>query len=260
MSPPQSSVDSINADNREPESIQADSEPSPGDRPDTLGWSITVDDTDWKPFASFTVQFQTRQIADQVQQWATIQHQETGATETCDSVDLKQLHEWMLAQVQPALPVSLEPAVPETTIGIDGRPRLAAQIMRVQVVQPAVSESPIVVSQPGQIFSSSIKSGEAFNLEVAFNVRQSSPDQPWIGQQHIRCSVRCYARHRSSRIITALETTTADLLIQGEASYTATLSGAVLKQAGSYRLQVLVTLESALATPGYFEIPVLQVV
>jgi hypothetical protein len=261
MSPPPALVDRTDPNRPDRESPQAESESELNDRPAATSQIVAVEEGSWKSFASFTVQFQTRQVGEQIEQRTTSQHQETDVMETCDSFELEKLQAWMLAQIQPVLKGSLEPTNPPTDNLVDGMPpAIAIEIVRVQIVQPGTSESPMVVNQPSQIFPNSVKSGEPFNLEVAFNVRQPDPSQLWFGQQQIPCSVQCCARHRSSRMITPLETATANLLVQGEASYTAILAEVILKQPGSYRLQVLVTLESALATPDYFEIPVLQVV
>jgi hypothetical protein len=174
----------------------------------------------------------------------------------------------MLAQVQPMAHVSPKSTVQEKTSLADrqaeihtsaGKQSIALQIIRIQLEQPTQLESPMVVTQPGQIFVNSIQQGEAFELEVTFNLTQPNSDRSWSEQHKVPCSVECYARHYATGAITHLGTATTDIMIQGEASYTARLPEAVLT-AGMYRLQVIATLQSAFATPGYFEIPVLQVV
>lgn len=49
-------------------------------------------------------------------------------------------------------------------------------------------------------------------------------------------------------------------LVEGELAYTSRLPEAMLQKPGMYRLQVVTELAEDLASPGYFEVPLLKVV
>jgi len=115
----------------------------------------------------------------------------------------------------------------------------------------------MVVAQSNRLFPSTINSGEPFMLVVAFKVIGLNQDN--FNHPKLTYQAQFYGRNRSTGAIIHLGDTMPESLEEGLAFYTTRLP-AISLESGIYRLQGLVKVQGALATPGCFEILLLQVV
>lgn len=206
----------------------------------------------WIPLASFTVEFQSRAIADMTEHQTTVRHVQTNAVKTWLGIESEALQPWILERVNQVLAsdAGTEPSAAKTPV--------TTNISQVRIFQPPRTEQPMVVKQAGQGISDSIKRDESFALEVVFDLAELNTID--LARQQVIALAQFYARHWSTGETLHLGNAEVKVLSQDEPPYIVLLSGTSLQQLGLYRLQVLVTLQGIPATPGYFEVPLLQVV
>ncbi|HAA29650.1 MAG TPA: hypothetical protein DCE56_20605 [Cyanobacteria bacterium UBA8553] len=210
----------------------------------------------WRTFASFLVEFQSRQIDGQVEeQQTTIRHLEANTVQTWSGIESERLNPWIICQVDAAKPRSPE-APPEAQRSRVSPVKVAIDQLRIW--QPPQTEMPMVVDTASGLFSGMIRSDQPLALEVGFRLAQLNT--PHVPRGQMRCLVQGYVRDRTTHAITSLGETMLDTLTEGKPSYKVTLPATTLEQPGIYRLQVLVTLQGTPAIPAYFEVPVLPVV
>ena len=212
---------------------------------------VSVEDMAWRSLATFTIEFQTRQIEDQIEKRIVAYHPEGESRRTWSDLETEQLPQWMLAQIS-------QGRQPETEIeGPAEVSPVKVEISRLWAFQPPQSEVPIVITEAGQSFPGFIRSSEPLVLEILFQLTgQTSAD---TRREQITYRVQAYLRNYSTGATTPLADTPPNTLVEDQLSYIAKIPGASLLP-GIYRLQVLATLQGILATPGYFETPLLQVV
>ena len=201
---------------------------------------------DWHDLASFAVEFQTRQGQEPREQRSTVHHLETDVVATRSDIDVTAIHRWMIEQLQK----HADQAQPEKTV--------ALEITQLRVIQPAQTETPMVVNQAQPLFTDTIQRGEPFALEVSLNV--GGDDSPSLAEQPLVYRAQCVAHHLSDQLDTDLGDITTHVLGGNQSTYTTQFPEARLQQPGLYRLKVWVTLQNMTASPGYFKVPVLQVV
>jgi hypothetical protein len=161
------------------------------------------------------------------------------------------LQSWFLAQVSKLNQPEFASEQPLARIPV------VVEICQLQAFQPPQNGVPLIVNQMNRAFPSFIKMGEPFSVELTFEL--AGLDRADVGQ--VTCSAQIYARDRLTGAITHLGDTEADISVKsGQSLYTAALPESTLQQSGMYCLQVLVILRNIPATPGYFEVPMLQVV
>lgn len=212
---------------------------------------------DWKPFASFVVEFQAREVEGRAEERRTaIHYMEADKSETWPGIESDQLCQWMLDQVgekvqrepEEGPPVEARPAtVPSVTV----------EITQIQAFQPPQNETPSAIGQAGRPFQGFVRSSEPFALKASFVLTGlAAPDTT---KRQITYSAQFHAYNLSTGERTHMGDTSPDTLAEGESSYKAVLPEATL-QPGVYRLWVLATLQGAPPTVGYLEVPMLQVV
>ncbi len=210
---------------------------------------------EWSKFASFLVEFQTRQLDGQAEeQQTTVRHLEAGKVQTWSNIESEKLHQWITAQLDEAKPLSPEASSKAQSSLISP---VKVEIDQIQVWQPPQTEIPMAVDTANRLFPGIIKSDQPLVLEVGFKLADLNTLHFPKGQ--IRCLAQGYARDRTTRAITSLGETILDTLLEGKPFYKVRLPETTLEQPGMYRLQVLVTLQGIPATPAYFEVPLLPV-
>lgn len=212
-------------------------------QPNVYAASVPTVQENWHDLASFTIEFQTRQVQEQLEQRSIVCHRETDAVETRPDMNTAALHRWMLRQLKG------RPAHDEAPMRVE--------ITQLRVIRSTQSERPIVVSQTQPLFSDTIQRGEPFTLEVSMSVVGSAPARRL--DQQVVYRAQCVARHLSTRLETDLGDITAHLAEGNQATYTAQFPIARLQQPGLYRLTVGVILQNISASPGYFKVPILLV-
>ncbi|MBE9138492.1 SMI1/KNR4 family protein [Nodosilinea sp. LEGE 07088] len=196
----------------------------------------------WHDWASFTVEFQ----ACRDQQRSTAHHRETGAAETWSDIDPGAVQAWMFQQLK-ATP---DQSTSETPVALD--------ITQLRVLRSRPVDSPMVADRAQPLFPGTIQSGEPFILEVSMNVVGEA--RASLAEQQLVYRAQCVAHHLSTQLDTKLGDITLHMAGRNDPPYTAQFPEARLLQPGLYRLKVWVTLQNVSASPGYFKVPVLQVV
>jgi hypothetical protein len=217
---------------------------------------------EWQPFASFVVEFQTREIEGQAgERRTTVHHMEEDTGTYWPGIESRKLCQWMLDQIRTK--VGLEPGDYDLTQAQPAeappaeKPSAKIKISQIRVFQPPQSEAPTQTIEAGKPFRGSVKGDEPFTFEVDFEL--TGPAAPDIARQELECNARSYAYDRVKKTSIDLGDTGLHTFEEGEFAYTFTLPEAIL-QRGDYRLWVLVTPQGALAMPDYVEVPLLQVV
>lgn len=215
----------------------------------------------WKPFASFVVEFQVREIPGQPKERRTaVHHMEKDTGTYWPSIESRSLCQWMLSQIPGELRSDLkedewiEQGLAETIPGKE--PSASVSIGQLRVFQPPEAELPAHTIRAGRPFQGVIKGDEPFTLEVDFEL--IGPLASDAAGKQIACNAQSYAYSKASRTTMHLGNSETESFIEGKLDYTFTLPQVTVPQ-GDYRLWVLVTPEGALATPDFVELPDFQV-
>ncbi|MGQ4647030.1 hypothetical protein [Lyngbya aestuarii] len=215
----------------------------------------------WSCFASFAVEFQRREIAGQAEEKRTVvRHLEANTVKIWSEIESKQLPEWIRNQLgeeiwltsesqQQQLETQAEKSLAATPV--------AVEISQLRVFQPPQTKNQLIVNHSSPVFPGTISSDKPFALEIDLNFGELSIAQ--IVQQPVKYYAQCYARNRSTGVITHLGDTEPGTVTKSQLSYKTKLPEISL-QPGIYRLQVVATLQGAPATPGFLEVPLLPVV
>jgi hypothetical protein len=214
------------------------------------------EEEEWRSLASFSVEFQTRQVEGQIEHRTIVRHVETDVVKVWSGIDGEQLQRWFLAQASKLNQAEFAAEQQLAKIPV------VVEISQLRVFQRSQNGIPFIVNQMHQAFPSFIKMNEPFSLEVAFELAgldRAGLDRTGVGQ--VTYSAQSYARDRLTGAITHLSDTEANISVKpGQSLYTVVLPESTLPQSGIYCLQVLLILQDIPATPGYFEVPMLQVV
>lgn len=218
----------------------------------------------WKPFASFVVEFQARESRSRTaERRTTVHYMEADRSKTWPGIEGERLCQWMLQQVGERVQREPEsekkPSVEELRAAV---PPTAAQpaevkISEIRAFQPPQAETLSAISEAGQPFLGFIRGDEIFALEAAFELAAQAAGEVVKGQRAYRAQF--YAHGMSTGTTTHLGDTEPGNLVENQLSYTATLPEATLPP-GLYRLQVLTKLEGPYPILTHLEIPLLQVV
>lgn len=212
---------------------------------------------EWKPFASFVVEFQARRVKGQTaEQRTTVHYMEADKSETWSGVEAGHSLQWMLDQLGERLQQAPSKESPSTARLIEGPP-MTVRITDIQAFQPPQIDKPIGVGHAGRPFPGFLKSREPFALEVSFGLAGLPAADVTQGQ--LVYSAQFHALRLGTRAPIHLGNTEPNTVLEGKLNYNAMLSEATLPP-GLYRLRTLVTLRGAPAVPGYLEVPMLQVV
>lgn len=209
--------------------------------------------SDWKPFASFVVEFQSREGKNGSKELCTtVQHMEADKEEIWTGIETERLCQWMRDQVGQDSR-SLETPQHE---GIPALKPLSIAVQRVQVFQPPQAEYPIATSEPGQAFHGIIKSDQLFDLLETFSIRGLDPGD--LQQASIPYFVQFYARKLPSGDWIHLGNTDRETLLEGQERYSVVLPEISLS-VGVYTLDIITRLESKPPVFKRHQMPMLHV-
>ncbi len=197
----------------------------------------------WQTFASFSVEFRAKQTEGQTERRTTAYHRQADLSQTWPGIETDQLLHWLLAQLN-------EPEPPPEPVA----PPLSLEITQIRLFQPPQAPNPVSLGEANRHFSGSLKAQEPFSLEISFQLLGGT-----ASPRGASYTIECYGRNRTTGATVQLGDPWSAALVPGQQTYTVQLPSAVLLP-GTYRLQVIATLPNTSATPGYFEIPLLQVV
>lgn len=212
---------------------------------------------EWKPFASFVIEFQARKIKGRAEEKrSTVHYMEADKSETWSGIEAERSLQWMLDQLGEKVQQEPMKETPSKARPAEAPP-VTVRITDIQAFQPPETEKSIGVGQAGRPFPGSLRSGESFALEVSFGLAGLA--EAAIAEQQVVYTAQFHACNVSAGGITHLGNTEPDTLAAGKISYKAMLPEASLPP-GLYRLRTLVRLKGAPAIPGYLEVPMLHVV
>ena len=141
--------------------------------------------------------------------------------------------------------------IEQATIG--STPRV--EISQLRFVQPPSSRKLIIADQVNQILPRAINHGTPFTLEIRFRVMRL----PSSLTESMLYRIQVQAKHCLTDATKPLVDIQIHRSFESETSSSVSLPEEILSP-GIYRLQFLVTLPEIRAHPGYFEIPLFQVI
>ncbi|HIK18076.1 MAG TPA: hypothetical protein IGS53_22700 [Leptolyngbyaceae cyanobacterium M33_DOE_097] len=201
----------------------------------------------WAAIASFNVEFQSRKVAETVEQRVIIRHHETNTTETLSEQNIHYLQQGLLERVQMSL-IASNPAaqVPQP---------LTVTITQVELVRSR-SAATMTATPEHRLFAEQIVANEPFELVATVEFS----DLPAEGlNRPLICQLTAQARHLSGGSTIELGSVVKSLTLHDAMSYRFMLPEANLPQAGAYRLHLSFTVQNAPATVASFKIPLLSV-
>lgn len=226
----------------EPAALDVNAEPAPAGAAE-----------EWKPFASFVIEFQTRKLADQPEEQRTkVHYVEADKEQIWPGLNGEAPCLWMRDQV-----LGSREQVVEAPVPLPAGMGPVVEIVEINAFQPPELETPIGSGRAGQVFTGLLTAEEPFALEVLFHLTRtidSGSAQPSLGYRS-----QFYTRSIITGEKVHLGDTTLTPLVAGQSVYTSRLPAATLPP-GNYRLQALVTFPGLATVPGFCEIPLLQVI
>jgi len=230
----------------------------------------------WKPFATFVVEFQARNGAEEKR---TVCHQhETAKERKWPGIDSERLAAWMLEQLGEEVPEEIEEQrVPDTTppeasstaeevpavvatveaardMQTTGSSPVTVEITQIRMFQPP-SGTPRLIATSDEGFGGVLRSGEPVLFELSLQL--AGPGATETARSRTRLSAEIYAHNRSTAVNTNLSEP--GFTREGQFSYTTVLPEAVLER-GAYRLECLATLDATPRRQSYLRVPVIRVV
>jgi hypothetical protein len=205
----------------------------------------------WKPFASFVVEFQAREVEGQAYERRTAVHymeQDVGAD--WPGIESSRLCHWMVDQIGGEAGLA-EVASAEAPRARGPSSKIA--IRRVRIHQLAQAEAPAHEISPGERFLDSVRAGQPFWLEVESEITCLPPGG--VAAEQIECLACGYAYDEARKTTLPLGENGPRALQRGKHVYTFALPEATLPT-GKYRLVLSLTpQDSALVIPDYIEVP-----
>jgi len=224
--------------------------------------TVSTGRSEWKPIASFVVEFQARVVESRAEEYLTrVHHVETDIDATWPGIESKALCQWMLEQMgEKALPKkSEERRAEEPLAGLPPTPGapVRVDVTQIRLFQPPDAATPTGISQADQPFPGFIKSSQPLALEASLALGELAGVDLTKGV--VTYLAQFYARDLSTGVRIHLGDSMPGRLAEEKLDYTAMLPEATLSP-GVYRLQVLATLQEVPAVPGLLDVPLLQVV
>jgi hypothetical protein len=210
---------------------------------------------DWGPMASFKVDYQTRSVDGAPEQRLVVRHLETDTVKSWADFETDLMHQWMRDRIEASRPPL--PTENSLTAATPGATPISAEITQLRVMQSHHMGHPMVADKNSPIFSDAIQTTEPFALEVSMQFAGLTETTP---EKQVAYRVQCLARNLSTGATDHLGEVTAHVSLASNSTYKVILPSLLLRQPGTYRLKVLVTLQQAPAAFGHFKVPMLQVV
>ena len=159
----------------------------------------------------------------------------------------------MALQEEPRTAEEVPPPVGETT----PLPSIALRIAAIRVIQPPESGQRQDLYVQGRALSGFVKGGEPLVFAVTFQLTGLGASE--IANKHDKFSVFFNAEDLSTFVVSALGVSIADVLRDGQSTYTAWLSPLTLSP-GLYRLKIVTTVRDVRPVSACADVPLLQVV
>lgn len=208
---------------------------------------------DWEPFASFTVQFEAKQVGDKIQYQTSAHHVETNQTQTWSNLEEDNLQTWLRQQMADDVPTSAESTLAELP---SSKTWFTPLVEEMRIYQPPSIRHPMEIYKPNLMFPSPVKGNVPFVLEIEFRIQEQN-DFSKI-EQEVFYEAECYARSLKKGGILTLGHILPNPFNPQSKSHIIRFPATSL-QAGIFRVQFLLNLRGVHAFPVFFEVPALQV-
>lgn len=224
---------------------------------------------DWKPFASFVVEYQERMVEGQAIEYrTTAHHMEADIGTNWPGIEGEKHCRWMLEQlgdrISPVLTqesVSLEeehPAQERAAEAISvARSPVKVEITQIRAFQPARADNPVGTGKPDEPFNGHLRGYEPFALEILFNIMGEAAAE--LTREHVVFRARAYVQDQSTGKSIHLGDVEPGTLVRDKLFYAARLPDVTLPT-GVYRLFALVTLQAGSVSPNFAIVPEFKVV
>ena len=206
----------------------------------------------WNKITSFTIELQTRKSDGYSEQQTILHNVETNTIETLPTIDAEVIQQWILKQLRNNLKDNLIQVQAEETVGLE-----ISQLRVIQLPCIAQPETQMIADNAHPLFPDAIQRDEPFMLEVSMRVLG---DAASFAERQFAYRAQCVAYNLATKLNTDLGDITTHISEDGQAAQVALFPEMILQQPGIYRLKVWVTLENSSVSPGYFKVPMLQVV
>lgn len=225
--------------------------------------SLPSSETKWNSLASFRVDFQTRQAADNGEKQRTkVHHIETNSLEKWSGIQTDRLFQWIQNQLNDQLKemiIKEKPAKeppPAELLSSKTLPPQKLEVTYVRVFQPPKAGTPIGFATAGQPFPGMLRGDQPFNLQAGFELDKLAADE--AAGSKVTYKAEFHVRNWSTGTKHHLGNTKPENFVAGKVSYD-TILPEVHLDPGHYSLGVLVTIQSRTPNLGYLELPLLQV-
>jgi predicted RecB family nuclease len=208
---------------------------------------------DWEAFASFTVNFEVKQVRDKIQYQTSVRHIETDQTQTWPDLEEENLQTWLRQQIADAIPTLAESIIAEPPASTTWFTPLVEEL---RIYQPPSGRNSMEIYKPNLMFPSPVKGNLPFVLEMEFRIQEQETFSKI--KQEVLYEAECYARSLKRGDIVSLGHIIPTVLDKQDEPYTVRFPAASL-QPGFFRLQFLLNLRGIHAFPVFFEIPAMQV-
>lgn len=205
---------------------------------------------EWATIASFTLEFQSRVVADRQDQQVIVQYIEGDQEKVWTALDDDTIYPWVLNRVNNALeklPKNQQPEVAPSII----------EITQIRFLQPLHAVTAMVVDEANSLLRDALRSSDPIALEVTFKL--AGLDVAELIQQALPYQIQGKFHNRVTGANIPIGSNQSSHLIEDQRSYTIRLPEVQLAP-GPYQLQIVATLHHASVPPALFEIPILQVV
>ena len=211
---------------------------------------------DWKPFASFIVEFQYRSANGAREQRTTAHHMEADKEVAWSGIEGDRLTSWMLERLPPLAAErekrSENGSGQQTAVATIEPVNLA--ITGIRVLQSPETDTPLFAR--GEVYPGFVEGAKSFALETTFDL--SGPGAADTAKSHSPFQAQVYAHNLATAETIHLGDTTPNCLADSKFRYTARLAEASLAP-GVYRLDCVAMLTGVRVPPGHQRLPRLQV-
>lgn len=217
---------------------------------------------DWKPLASFVVEFESCAGEGGAQERrTTVHHVEIDETRTWPGIDVDGPSQWMSERVggsarrrQPESPAAASPmrAAPAAA-----GPPVTIDLKEIRVLQPLNTAAPKVIGTSSEMRAALLEGREPLSFELSFEL--AGPEAPEIAKRHVACRTEVRAFNRTTGAESHLHDVRPVRTEEGKLSYTTTMPATILEP-GTYRLECFARLEDTSGPPGFLRAPIVQVV
>jgi hypothetical protein len=213
---------------------------------------IPTSQEEWETYASFMVEIQSNQGAtqsnlqlNQTNQRTLVRHLETGTSLTYPDLNAAIFQQWISDPIK-------------TTADSSTQAPLKLEIKQLRVIRSPQLATAMVADLDSPLFGDAVETDEPFTLEVLMRV--IGADTTELTASKLVYRAQCFAYNLSAQSNTCVGDIIIHTPVQANSVYVALFPEIRLQQPGIYRLKVWATLQNATATPGYFKVPMLQVV